>query len=330
MSKSKIEWTEETWNPIAGCTRASAGCDNCYAAEMSLRLEAMALAKQAAGGIVPPSMSKYMGVSTRLTNGTAAFNGTIALDHTAVDAPRKWRKAKMVFVNSMADTFHRDVPFAFVHKLFVTMSECPQHTFQVLTKRAARMLAYQREYWPEGFPANVWAMTSVEHQEAADVRIPLLVQVKAAVRGLSMEPLLGGIDLSPYLLPEFCWHCKEKIGNEGGRCFCGVGIKPLIHWVIVGGESGRRARPMNPDWVRDIRDQCVSAGVSYFFKQWGEWVPLDQLEFHESLDFDTKEAVFETGMRSLVTVNRVGKKAAGRLLDGREWSEMPQAKEIEA
>lgn len=318
---TKIEWTEDTFNPAAGCTRASAGCDHCYAAEMSLRLEAIALAKQAKGEAVPASLAKYIGVAGRTKQGTAAFNGKINLDWEALNEPLKWRKPKMVFPFSMSDAFHRSIPDTFLNATFKVIAQTPHITYQVLTKRPDRALEYQREYWPEGLPRNVWLMTSTENQQTYDERVPYLVQVKAAVRGLSMEPLLGHVEMG--LLGTI----PKDISFAGGYNL----FADKIHWVIVGGESGRNARPMGANWARSVRDQCVEAKVPYFFKQWGEWLPFDrQIGKGYFSCSDGAPVEIETLMKHSheiwegTGIIKLGKKAAGRLLDGREWNEYPE------
>lgn len=212
-TNSHIEWTEMTWNPVTGCTKISQGCKNCYALTMSKRLKAMG--------------------TDRYRNG---FGLTLQPD--LVELPKKWRSPRVIFVNSMSDLFHEGVPLEFIQAVFKTMRECPQHTFQVLTKRSDRlaMIADQLE-WPN----NVWMGVSVEDERVID-RIPDLQSVSAAVRFLSLEPLIGSLD---------------KLPLKG------------IGWVIVGGESGPGARPMKPEWVQSIRKQCFDAGVPFFFKQWG-------------------------------------------------------------
>lgn len=332
---TKIEWTNQTWNPLAGCTRASAGCDNCYAASMALRLEGMANAKIAKGED-PGGLAKYIDVTTRNGKGVAMFNGKINLDHNALNEPLTWKKPRLVFVNSMSDLFHHNVPDDFICSVFDVIGRTSKHTYQVLTKRPMRMLSWQRKYMPEGLPANVWAGTSVENQEAADERIPELLKVSASVRFLSCEPLLGEVNIRPSI-----GLSPYGVRVDYGNC---------INWVIVGGESGHNARPMHPDWVRSLRDQCQEAGVPFFFKQWGEWslinkteeiiyqgIPIGRYkdprrftevgvispggEWYEgstgwngrAIDPDTNEAYMV----------KVGKKVSGRLLDGREWNEMP-------
>lgn len=232
-TNSSIEWTGATWNPTTGCTKISPGCSRCYAEKMAKRLEAMGRPKYRNG--------------FQLT----LHDRTLAL-------PLRWKKPRIIFVNSMSDLFHRDVPLDFIRQVFAVMEQASWHTFQVLTKRSER-LAELNEELP--WPPNVWMGVSVESERYLS-RIDDLRTTAAAVRFLSLEPLLGPL---PHLL------------LDG------------IHWVIVGGESGPRSRPMQPQWVTDIRDQCIQSSVPFFFKQWGGF----------------------------------NKKAAGRILEGRTWDEMP-------
>jgi protein gp37 len=212
-TKSNIEWTEMTWNPVTGCTKISQGCKHCYAERMAKRLTAMG--------------------SDRYRNG---FRVTLHPD--LLDVPHKWRQPRVVFVNSMSDLFHEDIPDAFIQRVFATMRDCPQHTFQVLTKRAERLAALAPMLpWPH----NVWMGVSVEDARVVN-RIGYLQKAPAAVRFLSLEPLIGPL---------------EGLRLEG------------IDWAIVGGESGPRARPMKPEWVKSIVRQCRAASVAFFFKQWG-------------------------------------------------------------
>lgn len=213
MAVSSIEWTESTWNPLTGCNKISPGCKHCYAERMARRLQAMGLEKYRNG--------------FRLT-----------LHPEVLEDPLRWTKSQMIFVNSMSDLFHKDVPIEFIQQVLDVMRRAHWHTFQVLTKRAERLLELDPLLnWPE----NVWMGVSVENSDYA-YRAVLLSQTHAKVRFLSCEPLLGAIPNLPL----------------GG-----------IHWVIVGGESGPGARPMAQEWVTDIRDQCQRAGVPFFFKQWG-------------------------------------------------------------
>ena len=321
-ANSKIEWTDTSWNPLAGCTRASEGCDFCYAAKMALRLEAMALADIEAGKD-PGGKSKYIGVATKNGRGIAAFNGTINLDEDELQRPYTWKKPRRVFVNSMSDLFHQNVPWWFQAKAFDVMRDNPRHTFQVLTKRPdiAAEFALRLSY---NLPPNIWIGTSVENQEQADKRIPELLKIPAAVRFLSCEPLLGPIDLLK-IRPARNIEIDSLYGDqktyviEPGDRYDYRKLWSSVNWVIVGGESGPNARPMHPDWARSIRDQCVEAGVPYFFKQWGQWLPLasaDEADNH-------KGQLSECGR-----FVKVGKKVAGRLLDGHTWDEFPQVEAL--
>jgi protein gp37 len=212
-SNSTIEWTEATWNPVTGCTKVSEGCRHCYAAVMAKRLHAMG--------------------NPRYQNG---FNVTLHYD--LIELPLQWRKPKRIFVNSMSDLFHRDVPFDFVLSIFKTMEKASWHTFQILTKRSNRLAELASDLpWPK----NVWQGVSVEDERVIH-RIDDLRRIPAHVRFLSLEPLIGPLD---------------NLDLTG------------IHWVIVGGESGYGARPMKEEWVRSIMRQCREQGVAFFFKQWG-------------------------------------------------------------
>jgi len=225
---SGIEWTQATWNPVAGCTPVSPGCLNCYAARMALRLERMP----------GTTGKKYKGTAKRARDGRPVFSGRINLDRGALDLPRSWRLGRIIFVNSMSDLFHEGVPTEYIQEVFQVMKECPQHTFQVLTKRPERALELSDSLpWPK----NVWMGTSVESQKYVH-RIHTLRKIPAAIRFLSCEPLLGPLMRLPL-----------------------AGIQ----WVIVGGESGPGAREMARDWVVGIKEQCEEKRVAFFFKQWG-------------------------------------------------------------
>ena len=212
-TKSSIEWTESTWNPLTGCTKISPGCKHCYAERMAKRLHAMGQPNYANG--------------FKLT-----------LHPQALEIPLGWKKPQMIFVNSMSDLFHKDVPVDFVQQVFDVMRRADWHTFQVLTKRAERLLELDPQI---EWPSNVWMGVSVENQDYK-YRIDLLRQTQARIKFLSLEPLLGPL---------------SRLNLEG------------INWVIVGGESGPGARPLLEEWVIDIRDQCKAKRVPFFFKQWG-------------------------------------------------------------
>jgi protein gp37 len=225
MATSSIEWTNATWNPVTGCDRTSVGCDNCYALTLAKRLKAM-------------GQPKYQRDGDPRTSGPG-FGLTCHEKELAT--PLRWRKPRRVFVNSMSDLFHPDVPEAFIARVHDTMAIATQHTFQVLTKRPQRMATVLGDLT---VLPNVWLGTSVENQRYADLRIPHLLRTPAAVRFLSIEPLLGPVDLSAWM-------------------------DNLIDWVIIGGESGHGARPMEFDWAATIVEQCTKAGVAVFVKQLG-------------------------------------------------------------
>ncbi|MFA6242717.1 MAG: phage Gp37/Gp68 family protein [Candidatus Hydrogenedentales bacterium] len=210
---TRIEWTEATWNPVTGCTKVSAGCKHCYAERMAKRLQAMG---------VPQYRDGFK----------------LTLQEEGLDLPRQWKKSRLIFVNSMSDLFHKDVPLEFIQRVFAVMNECGQHRFQVLTKRPENAAAYASQL---RWTPNIWMGTSVENRRVLG-RIDHLKKIPAQVRFLSLEPLLGPLPGLPL---------------DG------------IHWVIVGGESGPGARAMKEEWVTDIQQQCVHARVPFFFKQWG-------------------------------------------------------------
>lgn len=250
---STIEWTEATWNPVVGCRKVSAGCKHCYAERMAKRLAAIARSAQQRG-VNPGRAANYLHVINR----AGRWTGGVFLDEGAIEDPLHWRMPRTIFVNSMSDLFHEDVPLAFVQRVFETMNRCPQHTFQVLTKRPHIPAAMSRDLT---WTPNIWMGASVE-SAAVTYRIAELRRTGAHIKFLSVEPLLGPIPRLPLA---------------------------GIDWVIVGGESGPGARPMQPAWVRQIRDRCVERGVRFFFKQWGG----------------------------------VNKKRQGREFDGQIWDETP-------
>lgn len=271
-AKTTIEWTDRTWNPVTGCTKISPGCAHCYAERITERFQ-----------------------------GAGSFD-VIRLHMDRLEEPLHWRAPQHVFVNSMSDLFHEEIPDEFILRVFATMQACPHLKFQILTKRAERMSsfinhaedevcragenlaaengwchAHEDGPWPL---KNVWLGVSVENQRFADERIPVLLETPAALRFISAEPLLDKIDLRTWLK---AW-TEDEAPMEWRH--------PSLNWVICGGESGPGARPMDRDWVRSLRDQCAGAGVPFFFKQWGG----------------------------------SNKKITGRELDGLEWSQFPHAR----
>lgn len=337
MGETKIEWASHTWNPISGCTKISTGCQNCYAERMSKRL---------AGRCGYPLDDPFK----------------VTLHPEKLEQPLHWTKPRKIFVNSMSDLFHDDVPDEFIARVWWVMGQCAGyldhsrykgHTFMILTKRSERMREWLRgwadqekrkqwvesfgeiydwqsgpKYWPDVLN-NVWLGVSVENQAAVDERIPLLLQTPAAVRFISAEPLLGPIVLKRKAVDEHEVIQATLIGDldEYSRA-----VERGIDWVIAGGESGLKARPMHPDWVRSLRDQCQAAEVPFFFKQFGEFIQVGECmnESDDTKFYNAKNVQrlnLNGGMRyhgaGAIYVKRVGKKAAGRELDGREWSETP-------
>jgi protein gp37 len=324
-----IEWTNEVWNPTTGCNKVSRGCKNCYAEKMHKRLQGM----------------KMPGYHRNFLEG--AYPNPAALNR-----PLKWKRPKKVFLDSMSDLFHHNIPFEYVDKVFAVMALTPQHIYQILTKRPERMAEYmtssptqrierhlltihqtiplnQRVHgygkprWP--LP-NVWLGTSVENQAAADERIPHLLKCPAAVRFLSCEPLVGPVNFAsvPEEIDEDARFAKRTLHG--------------IHWVIVGGESGSKATPMHPDWARSLRDQCEQADVLFFFKQWGEYAPLSKqhlklthsmfpdgstIAWGSSESKDLIKAMSSQDYDTLSAYSKVGKHHSGRLLDGKEHNEYP-------
>jgi protein gp37 len=224
MADTSIEWTDATWNPVAGCTVISPGCTNCYAMRMAARLDAM-------------GMEKYRGL-TRKSGRRAVWTGKVRLDRKALAIPAGWKKPRRIFVNSMSDLFHDNVPVEFVTEVWLSMQNTPQHTYQILTKRPDRMAAIAVDL---PLLRNVWLGTSVESRDFL-FRIDHLRQVPAVIRFISFEPLLGSVS-------------ECDLTN--------------IDWVIVGGESGPRSRPMQKEWVMEIEQACRGAHAAFFFKQWG-------------------------------------------------------------
>jgi protein gp37 len=355
--KSRIEWTDATWNPVTGCTKVSPGCANCYAERFAERFRGI------------PGHHYEHGFDLQLRP-------------EMLDQPFHWAKPRHIFVCSMADLFHKDVPDEFIDQVFAVMALAPRHTFQVLTKRPERMAEYvsgayarvravvdepspvRRAYldslpryareeaikqWWTNLPAeqwplpNVWVGTSVENQRVAFDRVSALLQTPGNVRFISAEPLLGPLDLEGFFYavgPSTAGPFTDAIGRRrlefgyggiGGQMITAVPTHDIA-WLIVGGESGPGARPMHPDWARSLRDQATEAGVAFLFKQWGEFVHVMPAEDRREPNLfvsdtghvGTKEQALDLGW-SAQGMWRVGKKAAGRELDGRTWDEYPHA-----
>ncbi len=377
---SKIEWTGKTWNPLVGCTIHSAGCKGCYA---------MGEAWRKMHHPNPKIAAKFAGTA-KMVNGHPVWTGRINFSEDALTIPLRRRVPTTWFVNSLSDLFHQSVSDEQIDRVFAIMALCPQHRFQVLTKRSDRMREYMHSIDNgdgerfEGFRSaliegmaqsiyhqrtgddtvdewlavhlplpNVWLGVSVEDQRSANERVPDLLATPATVRFLSCEPLIGPVDLSHFsivdsdgdelhynplsgagILFEHQGDDAEPIELATEDPF-GLPTTPRIGWVICGGESGKRVRPMHPDWPRFLRDQCAAAGVPFFFKQWGEHVATEELDYgtgsepefqagtgleHEQVG--RRVPLIEWGGQ---TYARVGKEAAGRLLDGVLHDGMPDA-----
>ncbi len=389
-SKSPIEWTDASWNPVRGCSRVSEGCRHCYAERLAYRFS----------GEGKP----YEGL-VRLGNQGPVWTGEIKLVRKALDEPFGWRKPQRVFVNSMSDLFHEKVPDGFIMDVWRVMAACPHLTFQIVTKRPERAAAWlarwadtadeDREsklargpaeirakhragrallwaemldgwgepppgcafptydwmqgprWWPTVLP-NVWLLTSVENQDTADERIPHLLRCPAAVRGASYEPALGPVDFSRWLLRpgdiRTAFACDEcgagsvAVDEDGCCATCGADARsvPGLDWIIAGGESGPGARPPHPKWFQDARDQVkAAAGAAFFFKQYGVWAPRMPGDEHGPFNSLNGQRDILVGIDGLtwcsretagpqaVPMSRVGKRVAGRLLDGVEHNGFP-------
>lgn len=322
--KTAIEWTDATWNPITGCSVVSSGCTNCYAQDLA----ATRLRNH-------PSRKG-------LTNEHGKWNGQVRLNEGWLEQPIRWKRPRRIFVCAHGDLFHEAVPIEWQMRVFEVMRRAPQHVYQVLTKRATHMfyICHQSTMrggeWGYQPRPNIWLGVSVETQ-AEMGRAYTLGMTPAGRRFVSAEPLLGALDftrherdpLNPRMFPN-----RELVVNlltgrhADGRKFQERGLD----WIIVGGESGTRARPMHPEWATSIRDQCAAAGVPFFFKQWGEWSPMPVGTLtgfpvegpppHGFVGLDGKRSDLWL-KRGDWPVERVGKKRAGRMLEGREYGEMP-------
>lgn len=326
MGKTPIEWTTDSFNPgIFGCSKKSDGCKFCYAMAMAVRLERM-------------GQANYAGLTTPQGQWTGEVR-LLPIDE-AVKRVMYYSKArigrKMVFTTSMADVLHEDIPIDWIGRVVLAMAWRHEIIWQFLTKRAERLPDLWAWLQAEGctkWPENVWVMVSVENQEQADLRIPLALQVPAKVIGLSIEPLLGPVDLTPWLVgPPLPLDSRPGRWADVAKFLRAAEWQTRIGWIIVGGESGPNARPMHPAWAQSLRDQAQAARVSFLFKQWGEWAPDDNRLDAAGRDpwphlWLARDGSHHGGMPSTgsdpVRIRQFGKKAAGRLLDGRTWDEVP-------
>lgn len=368
MGATRIEWTDVTWNPVRGCSRVSEGCRNCYAERQAARN---------LPGMKSPITGEPFAV---MTPSGPRWTGKVELIERKLMEPLHWRKPRRVFVNSMSDLFHEALPDEAIDRVFAVMALCPQHTFQVLTKRPERMRRYFDSHHAHGLKKfddvrkwarlmssriapewdwpldNVQLGVSVEDKPTADERVSLILKTPAAVRFVSYEPALGSVDFTRVGIGEHLRAGMRDFAVSTGRdpasvlAECAIDDTPYrnsltgewfdgwdygrdaqkLDWIITGGESGPGARPAHPQWFCDVRDQCQAAGVPFFFKQWGEWAPVED---EPRIDgWITQSGAFRADASGLIDgevptpLVRVGKKAAGRLLDGRTWHEFPEVR----
>lgn len=312
MTEHKISWLNmpgykpETWNPIIGCSKVSTGCDNCYAEKFAFRIVNM----------LEKSKSETYHVYQNAAN-KQGWTGRTALNTDHIDKPMKWKDKRMVLVCSMGDLFHENVPFEWIDAVFSVMSDNDQHIYILLTKRPHKVEAFFD--WKKnnlGFDwapkDNIWFGVTIENQEQANKRLPYLNYFYAAVKFVSVEPMLSAIDFSESIGETLKWHAG--------------GLKNCISWVICGGESGNKARPMHPDWVRFLRDQCRLAEVPFFFKQWGEWGIVSGLGNQKGkicFNSSGREQWLPSHFGYSV-MKKIGRNAAGNLLDGEQHHNWPK------
>lgn len=322
MKTHKISWLNipgyipETWNPIIGCSKVSPGCENCYALSMAKRLAGM---ERKSG-----KMDYRLTLMPDQNNKQTEWNGHTLLRMDHLQKPEQWAKPRAIFVCSMGDLFHEHCDFEKIDAVFSVMSDCDQHLYLLLTKRpegAKRF--FQWKSLQHGIPwqpkPNIWLGVTAENQEQANKRIPILLDIPAAKRFVSIEPMLGRVDFQN--LNEgigLHYDCLSGKAYSLGEEYTGG---PQLDWVICGGETGSKARPMHPDRVRSVRDQCKAAAVPFFFKQWGEWLPMDHTDDEQ---FWKSKRSMEVGYSSTSnTVFKVGTKTAGDLLYGKQYHEWP-------
>jgi len=307
-ANSKIEWTDHTWNPWMGCTKVSPACDHCYAERST--------------------PSRTLGVKWGVGQPRRRTS------ESNWELPEKWNRQaeafhaqhgrrQRVFCASLADVFDNEVPDDWRADLFELIEATPQLDWLLLTKRIGNVREMMRRILRPGtMPPHVWLGATICNQPEADRDITKLLAVDARVRFLSMEPLLGSVDLTNVPVGGGHGHHEFDPIVTGNALRRADPEAPHVHWVIVGGESGPQARPMHPDWARSLRDQCQAAGVPFLFKQWGEWVPADQSAAASAAY--GRAPIREFFHLENHRMHRVGKKAAGRLLDGRTWDEVPE------
>lgn len=348
---TKIEWCEKTWNPVIGCTKISPGCKNCYAEIMAKRLKGVYESKST------DSLRGYAKVIDSGPDGSQ-WSGKTFFNEEKIYESLSWKKPRHIFVCSMADLFHDTVLDSWIDRVMAMIALTPRHTYHILTKRPERMEEYfsrgknkLAEAWKEacyeigvgsgdddvdtppcfihnrcfGYTeksTTEWPLTNlcldvtIENQEMANYRIPFLLRTPAAKRGVSVEPMLGEIDFYDITLNGEYYNTLKGFGDISGSN--GKFGGPKIDWVICGGESGSKARPTHPDWVRSLRDQCQDAGTPFFFKGWGEYRPCDVDDIIHIPDSKLHE-----DHKAQIVYAKLGKKHTGAIIDEKEWREMP-------
>lgn len=316
-STHKIGWLNlpgykgETWNPIIGCSKVSDGCKNCYAEKMAYRLAHIQATEQDYMGVMETGISKSGILRTE-----QSWNGKTHLVKSQLDKPLRWKKPRVIFVCSMSDLFHEDTSFEEINAVFSVMRDCDQHIYIVPTKRPERMVEFYNWKSSWGVPwvpkNNVWLGVSAENQQTANERIPQLLKIHAAVRFVSVEPMLGPVDISMWMATGWTEPPYDDV----------------INWVICGGESGHNARPMHTDWARSLRDQCQKAGVPFFFKQWGQLYPACQLQQNDHPEgayaFPPVEFPSPHNPNKMNRYYKLGKTSFATLLDNEEYQEYPK------
>lgn len=319
----------ETWNPIVGCSKVSPGCQNCYALTMAKRLAGM---ERATGRI-----NYRATLMPDKNNIQTEWNGHTFLVNEAFSKPASWKSPRIVFVNSMGDIFHEGHLYEWIDAVFTVMSDYDQHIYILLTKRPEKMLKFWQwkrdQHGVDWRPKdNIWIGVTAENHEQANKRIPILLQIPAAKRFVSIEPMLGPVDLTR--LEEGISLTQDVLNGKAhslGEVYSG-GTK--LDWVICGGETGPKARPMNQNWAIELKNQCKEANVPFFFKQWGEWEPRNVGSFALQNDprsekYPLRKVPYADNPFEFSNVSKVGRKNAGNLLDGQqhqEWPEIPSAK----
>lgn len=337
-----IGWCTRTLNPVVGCAKCSPGCEHCYAETMAVRLAAM-------------EIEKYQIVTGPKLGGGNGWNGNCYFDESTLEKPFHWKSPETIFVCSMGDLFHENVPFEWVDRVMAVIALNSHHKFIILTKRPERMREYfytpgtcilvgiRQQIEKMGYPdigavgkvlPNLALGVTAENQEMADLRIPILLQIPAAVRFVSIEPMLSKIDFLHYknVLGNYAINVFHDwlTGETGGNGKTYKEKENKLDWVICGGENGHGARPMEPEWVRNVRDDCQDARVPFFFKGWGEWLPDDQIDCNKfvyrkshpgapSWAIDKPCTHLSPGLHAF----KVGSKKSGHLIDGVEYRQRP-------